>query len=70
MYCQKVNGDVDFSINEWNTQYGALELSNLSETEKEKILHPPECKNQCFDCMAIIGARRLRTKEIIKSFKQ
>ncbi len=30
-YCQKINGDVDFSIDEWNKQYEALELLNLSE---------------------------------------
>ncbi len=66
-YCQKVNGEVGFSIDDWNETYKALELTNLSEAEKDAILDPPECENQCFDCMAIVGARRLRTKEIIKS---
>ncbi len=70
MYCQKINGDIDFSIDEWNKQYKALELSNLSQSEKNAILHPPECETQCFDCMAIIGNRRKRTQEIINSFKE
>lgn len=69
-YCQKVCGEVGFDIDEWNEVYHALELTDMSEAEKDAILSPPECEKQCFDCMAIVGARRLRTKEIIKTFKQ
>lgn len=65
MYCQKVCGEVEFSIDDWNNESAALDLTNLSEEEKNEILFPSVCEKQCFDCMAIVGSRRIRTKQFI-----
>lgn len=67
MYCQKVCGEIDFSIDEWNETSKALNLTNMTEREKNNILFPPACDTQCFDCMAIVGARRIKTKKLIQS---
>lgn len=66
MYCQKVCGEIDFSINEWNETSKALDLTDMSEDEKNEILFPPACKSQCFDCMAIVGARRKETRDLVE----
>jgi hypothetical protein len=63
-YCIKESGG-NFSIDEWCDTASALEKTNLSEQQKNTILFPPKCKEQCFDCMAIVGERQLRTKNII-----
>tara|TARA_R100000656_G_scaffold119948_1_gene94015 strand:- start:481 stop:702 length:222 start_codon:yes stop_codon:yes gene_type:complete len=64
-YCQKACGEIDFSIDEWNETAEALELTNLSEEEKDEILFPEPCDKQCFDCMAVVGARRLKTQKML-----
>lgn len=64
-YCQKTCGSEDFTIEEWNKVSEDLEETNLSQQEKWDILFPPHCEKQCFDCMAIVGERRLKTKELI-----
>lgn len=66
-YCQKICGEVGFSIDEWNKDYVELEKSGLSQKEKDAILHPPKCKEQCFDCMAIVGKRQKETAELLKN---
>ena len=70
MYCQKVCGAVDFSIDEWNKAFDYCNDNNIEGTERDKILSPEmfPCEKQCFDCMAIVGARRIETKNLtIKS---
>jgi hypothetical protein len=44
------------------TRYIADCGKGLSEADQSKILHPPACAEQCFDCMAIVGERRLKIK--------
>jgi len=62
-YCQNVVGDQNFSIDEWNKAY--QEVKNMSEDIKRLVLDdPPPCKEQCFACMAIVGERRLKTKNL------
>lgn len=68
-YCQNICGSEDFSIDEWNKTFLALEKTNLSEKEKDYILDPPQCKEQCFDCLAIVGKQRLKTQKSIKKPK-
>lgn len=65
-------GDEEFSIDEWNETFHALELTDMSEREKDEILHPEilgTCDEQCFDCMAIVGRTRLRTKALVAKLK-
>jgi hypothetical protein len=63
-YCQKLTGDENFSIEEWNQVYDSIKDAGLSEAEENRILFGDEegCKEQCFACMAIVGQRRLKTK--------
>jgi hypothetical protein len=65
-YCQKLVGDANFSIDEWNKQF---KICNDLEIEM-----PPEptegCKEQCFDCMAIVGEQRLKTRTTSSSLEQ
>ena len=63
-YCQNVAGEVNFSIDEWNKAYE--EVKDKSEEIQRLVLDPqPPCKEQCFDCMAIVGERRKRTQEFL-----
>jgi hypothetical protein len=48
-YCQNKSGHIDFSIADWN------KLNNLDIKQNEK-----ECKEQCFECIAIVGQTRLK----------
>lgn len=57
-YCMAICGSGDFNIEEWDETRKKLELTNLSEKEKQDILLPPMCKTQCFDCCAVVGATR------------
>lgn len=66
MYCQKVCGEEEFSIDEWNKTSISLDKTNLSEDQKNEILFPSSCEKQCFDCMAIVGKRQIKTKQLIK----
>ena len=54
------------SMEEWNEVQKSLELTNLSEKEKENILFPKVCQKQCFDCTAEVGETRIKTKKLIK----
>jgi len=63
-YCQNVCGDNDFSIDEWNKQF---EICTALDIEMPK---PEPCTKQCFDCMAIVGATRLKTQRLIEKQKQ
>ena len=64
-YCQNTCGTIGFSIDEWNETDKALNKIALSEKEKNKILFPPHCNNQCFDCLAIVGERQCKTSNLI-----
>lgn len=69
-YCKKACGDPDFSIAEWNRKYNLAVDMGLSEVEKDKLLDDRQfglqilCEEQCFDCMAIVGERRNKTKSL------
>jgi hypothetical protein len=63
-YCQKICGDQEFSIIEWNEMSFALDKSNISEKDKQKILFPSRCNSQCFDCIAIVGERQTKTNKL------
>ena len=65
-YCQKVCGDVDFSIDEWNKALKYCNDAGIEGVERDKILHPDKfpCAEQCFDCMAIVGAQRIKTSNL------
>ncbi len=64
-YCQKVCGDENFSIEEWNKALAYCNNAGIEGVERDKILHPEKfpCTEQCFTCMAIVGERRLKTKK-------
>jgi hypothetical protein len=58
----KVNGE--FSIEKWNNINDELEKLEVPEDEKMSILFPEQCKEQCFDCMAIVGETRQKNKHL------
>lgn len=66
-YCQNICGDVDFSIEEWNKTYNEIKDLGLSEKEEQFILFGSgePCKEQCFNCMAIVGERQKQTARTI-----
>lgn len=66
MYCQKVCGEVGFSIDEWNEAFKYCNDAGIEGIERDKILSPEKfpCTKQCFACMAIVGERRLKTKQL------
>lgn len=68
-YCQKLCGEENFSIDEWNEAFRYCEDNNIEGEESDRILHPElfPCENQCFDCIAIVGKRRLETKKLMKN---
>lgn len=68
-YCQKSCGEVGFYIKEWNKNYKEINAMDISEEEKRKLIHPDPCKEQCFNCMAIVGERRLKTQTLINNKK-
>ena len=64
-YCQNLCGDEDFSIEEWNKAYD--EVKDKSEEIQRMVLDPPKaCNKQCFNCLAIVGATRKKTNDLIK----
>lgn len=65
MYCQKVVGDANFSIDEWNKQF---KLCNELGIPFPKEDNTP-CKNQCFECASIVGQQRLKTQQLIEKYK-
>jgi hypothetical protein len=57
-YCQKVVGDANFSISEWNNQY---KLCNDLGIEFPKG-DTTQCTTQCLNCRTIVAERRMRTQ--------
>ncbi len=55
-YCQNIVGDINFSIEEWNKQFKIC-----CDLEIE-IPEAKTCTTQCFECMVIVGERRIKTK--------
>lgn len=70
MYCQRECVEVDFSIDEWNKAFKYCIENNYSEKDMAKVLRGEPCDKQCFDCMAIVGKRRLETKKLIWEQRQ
>ena len=64
-YCQNKCIAPDFSIDEWNKGFKYCNDNNLEEKETSQILEGKDCKEQCFDCIATVGARRKETQELI-----
>lgn len=64
-YCQQKCGEIGFSIDEWNKAYKEINEMPISEDEKQKLIDGEPCENQCFTCMAIVGERRIKTKQLI-----
>ncbi len=66
-YCKIIAGDPDFSIEEYDKKFKECIRLALSENETAKVLgdNKGKCKKQCFDCMAIVGKRRLETKKLM-----
>ena len=68
-YCQIKCVSPTFSIDEWDKSYKEIESMPISEAEKKKLLFPEPCKEQCFDCISIVGERRLKTQKLMKGQK-
>lgn len=66
-YCQNKSGSPEFSIDEWNNAYD--EVKDMSEEIQSLVLEGKPCKEQCFDCMAIVGERKIQTNKILKNDK-
>ena len=64
-YCQQKCGQVDFDIGEWNESYKEINAMPISEAEKRKLIDGEPCKEQCFDCIAIVGEQRSKTQKLI-----
>lgn len=63
-YCQKVCGEVDFSIDEWNKAFQYCEDAGIEGEERDRILSPElfPCENQCEDCINIVLDTQLKNK--------
>lgn len=61
-YCQKICGDENFSIDEWNKAFDYCNNAGVKGIERDKILHPEKfpCDEQCFACVAIVGETRIK----------
>lgn len=64
-YCKNICGH-NFSIKEWNEKFHALNKAGLEMPSDQK----EPCKEQCFDCLAIVGEQRLKSKQygLVKDF--
>jgi len=60
-YCQKVCGDAEFSIDEWNEQFALCNELGIEMPEE-----PEPCTTQCFKCIAIVGEQRIKTKKLMQ----
>lgn len=65
MYCQKVTGDNDFDIDEWNKAYNECIELGIPFPKEDTT----ECKNQCKDCAEIVLARQKLTQQLINKQK-
>ena len=64
-YCQKVCGDKDFSIEEWNRAYKYCDDAGIEGIERDKILNPElfPCKVQCENCMNVVIDTQMKWKD-------
>lgn len=64
MYCQKICGEVGFSIEEWNKAY--QEIKTLTPEQRDFVMQLQTiCQEQCFSCKKIVEERRLKTQELL-----
>lgn len=63
-YCQQKCGSQDFSINDWNKALKFCNDAGIEGKERSEILDGKPCKEQCFNCIAIVGETRLKNKTI------
>lgn len=61
-YCQQKCGSPDFSIEEWNKALKYCNDAGIEGKQRNEILEGKPCKEQCFDCMAIVGKTRIKNK--------
>lgn len=61
-YCQQKCGEVGFDIDEWNKNYKEIEAMPIPQAEKDKLIDGEPCKEQCFDCMAIVGETQKKNR--------
>lgn len=66
MYCQKVIGDKDFSIEEWNDYYKFCQKTGIEFPKEDN----KECEEQCLACILIVAERRIRTQMLIDKNRQ
>ena len=65
-YCQKVCGDLDFSIDEWNKALQYCEDAGIEGIERDKILSPElfPCETQCDACMNIVLDTQIKNRKL------
>ena len=63
-YCRQKTGEVTSDPEYWK-YVDEIWKMDIPESEKRKLMDGPECKEQCFDCMAIVGERRIKTQKLI-----
>ena len=64
-YCQRISGDVDFSIDEWNKQFKICNGLGIDFPDD-----PEPCKTQCFECLEIVAKTREKNKVIFEKQKK
>ena len=64
-YCQKVCGDVNFSIDEWNKAFKYCNDAGIEGIERDKILSPElfPCETQCEACMNIVLDTQIKNRK-------
>ena len=67
-YCQKVCGDANFSIKEWNKALKYCNDAGITGVERDKILSPElfPCKNQCDACINIVLDTQMKNKKLFE----
>ena len=60
-YCQNKCVRPDFSIEEWNATFNALNAIGLEMPNREDEV----CDSQCFECMAIVGETQRKNRELV-----
>jgi len=63
-YCQRISGDVNFSIDEWNEQFKLCIKLGIPFPDD-----PEPCENQCFECLEIVAKTREKNKLIFEKQK-